>query len=124
MAPERLAVLKKVATIESIGSSTRIEGAKLTDAEVERLLGRSDQQSFITRDEQKVAGYAEAMDTIFHSHSEIPLTENYIKQFHAMLLRHSTKDERHRGDYKKLPNSVEAFDGEGNSVGVMFQKVC
>jgi hypothetical protein len=28
LAPERLAVLKRVATIESIGSSTRIEGAK------------------------------------------------------------------------------------------------
>jgi Fic family protein len=82
VAPERLALLKKVATIESIGSSTRIEGAKLTDADVEKLLGRLDQQSFVTRDEQEVAGYAEAMDTIFHSHSEIPVTENYIKQLH------------------------------------------
>ncbi|MFN0124313.1 MAG: Fic family protein, partial [Blastocatellia bacterium] len=97
LAPERLAALKRVATIESIGSSTRIEGAKLTDAQVEELLGRLDQQAFVSRDEQEVAGYAEVMDAVFDSWAAIPLSENYLKQLHAMLLRHSTKDERHRG---------------------------
>lgn len=121
LAPERLAVLKRVATIESIGSSTRIEGSKLTDTQVEELLGRLEQKSFISRDEQEIAGYAEVMDAIFDSDADIPLTENYIKQLHAMLLRHSTKDERHRGEYKKLPNNVEAFDAYGKSVGVIFQ---
>jgi Fic family protein len=121
LAPERLAVLKRVATIESIGSSTRIEGAKLTDAQVEELLGRLEAKAFVSRDEQEVAGYAEVMDAVFDSHASIPLTENYIKQLHAMLLRHSTKDERHRGEYKKLPNNVEAFDADGKSVGVVFQ---
>jgi Fic family protein len=121
VAPDRLAVLKRVATIESIGSSTRIEGVKLTDAEVEELLGRLEQKAFVSRDEQEVAGYAEVMDAIFDSHASISLTENYIKQLHAMLLRHSTKDERHRGEYKKLPNNVEALDADGKSVGVIFQ---
>ena len=120
LAPERLAILKRVATIESIGSSTRIEGAKLTDAQVEKLLGRLEQKSFVTRDEQEVAGYAEAMETVFDSYASITLSENYIKQLHAMLLRHSLKDERHRGEYKKLPNNVEAFDADGKSVGVIF----
>ncbi len=118
--PERLSVLKRVATIESIGSSTRIEGAKLTDREVEELLGRLERQDFVSRDEQEVAGYAEVMDTVFDSYADIPVTENYIKQLHAMLLRHSTKDSRHRGEYKKLPNNVEAFDANGKSVGVIF----
>jgi Fic family protein len=121
LAPERLAVLKRVATIESIGSSTRIEGAKLTDAQVEELLGRLETQAFVSRDEQEVAGYAEVMDAVFDSYASIPLTENYIKQLHAMLLRHSTKDERHRGEYKKLTNNVEAIDADGKSVGVVFQ---
>lgn len=121
LATERLAVLKRVATIESIGSSTRIEGAKLTDAQVEQLLGRLELKSFVTRDEQEVAGYAEVMDAVFDSYAVIPLTENYIKQLHAMLLRHSTKDERHRGEYKKLPNNVEALDSDGKSVGIIFQ---
>jgi Fic family protein len=123
LAPERLAVLKRVATIESIGSSTRIEGSKLSDAQVEAILGRLQQQAFENRDEQEVAGYAEVMDAVFDSHDSIALSENYIKQLHAMLLRHSTKDERHRGEYKKLPNNVEAFDANGRSVGVVFETV-
>lgn len=121
LAPERLAALKRVATIESIGSSTRIEGSKLTDAQVEALLGRLETKSFVSRDEQEVAGYAEVMDAVFDAHAAIPLSENYIKQLHAMLLRHSSKDERHRGEYKKLPNHVEAFDADGKSVGVVFE---
>lgn len=123
LAPERLAVLKRVATIESIGSSTRIEGAKLTNAQVDELLGRLQQQTFGNRDEQEVAGYAEVMDAVFDSHDSITLSENYIKQLHAMLLRHSCKDERHRGEYKKLPNNVEAFDADGRSIGVVFETV-
>ncbi len=113
LAPERLAVLRRVATIESIGSSTRIEGASLSDREVEALLGRLGQTAFISRDEQEVAGYAEVMDAIFESHAAIPLTENHIKQLHAMLRRHASKDKRHRGEYKKLPNHVEAFGPTG-----------
>lgn len=119
--PERLSALRHVATIESIGSSTRIEGSKLTDQEVEKLLSCLDVESFSNRDEQEVAGYAEVMETIFHNWGDIPLSENYIKQLHRDLLKYSDKDERHRGEYKKLSNSVEAFDPEGKSLGVIFE---
>src|SRR5215831_8952948 len=71
LAPERLRQLRKVATIESVGSSTRIEGAKLSDREVEALLGRVKAESFATRDEQEVAGYALVMETIFANHEAI-----------------------------------------------------
>jgi len=121
IAPDRLTALKKIATIESIGSSTRIEGARLTDQEIERLLSGIQVFSFRSRDEQEVAGYAELMEMVFDSWREIPLTENHIKQFHGILLKHSQKDERHRGNYKKLPNHVEAFDENGKSLGVIFQ---
>ena len=50
----------------------------------------------------------------------ISLTENHIKQLHRDLLAHSSKDERHRGEYKTLPNHVEAFDEDGKSLGVVF----
>ena len=121
LAPDRLSALKKIATIESIGSSTRIEGATLTDAEIERLLTGVQVFSFRSRDEQEVAGYAELMELIFSSWKEIPLTENHIKQFHGVLLKHSDKDARHRGNYKTLPNHVEAFNENGQSLGVIFQ---
>src|ERR1017187_7123132 len=65
IAPERLSGLRRVATIESIGSSTRIEGAKLNNREVEQLLSNLGLRLYTTRDEQEVAGYAEVMDTIF-----------------------------------------------------------
>lgn len=120
LSPDRLQVLRHVATIESIGSSTRIEGAKLTDREVETLLQGLSTRSFGTRDEQEVAGYAQAMDLVFEHASDLLLTENYIKYLHRELLRHSEKDAYHRGEYKKFPNNVEAFDAEGQSLGVVF----
>ena len=121
LAPERLSAFRRIATIQSVGSSTRIEGAKLSDGEVERLLSGLSLDSFRSRDEQEVAGYAETMELIFESWNEIPLTENHIKQLHGRLLRHSQKDERHRGQYKTLLNSIEAFDAEGKSLGIIFE---
>ncbi|MBL1148457.1 MAG: Fic family protein [Pseudomonadota bacterium] len=121
LAPERLRALRHVATIESIGSSTRIEGSKLTDREVEQLLDKLEVKKFSSRDEQEVAGYAEVMEAIFHSWKDIPITENHIKQLHRDLLRYSEKDERHRGDYKALRNDVGAFDAAGKMIGVVFE---
>ncbi|MDA0740116.1 MAG: Fic family protein [Nitrospirae bacterium] len=121
IAPERLSSLRRVATIESIGSSTRIEGAKLSDREVEQLLSNIEIKSFATRDEQEVAGYADVMETVFANWEAIDLTENHIRQFHRDLLKYSGKDERHRGEYKTLPNHVEAFDLDGKSLGVVFE---
>ena len=121
LAPERLSALRRVATIESIGSSTRIEGSRLSDREVEHLLANLEIQSFGSRDEQEVAGYAEVMETIFASWAEITVTENHIKQLHRDLLRFSDKDERHRGEYKTASNSVGAFDADGYQVGIVFE---
>jgi Fic family protein len=121
LSPEKLTSLRKVATIESIGSSTRIEGSKLTDRQVEDLLGRLHITEFKTRDEQEVAGYAYVMDQVFDAFEQISVTENMIGQLHQDLLRYSTKDERHRGHYKTLPNHVSAFDADGKEIGIVFQ---
>jgi Fic family protein len=122
LSPDRLSALRKVATIESVGSSTRIEGAKLSDAEVEDLLSRSISiKSFKTRDEQEVAGYAEAMDLVFEAYADMRLTENHIRQLHQTLLRYSDKDARHRGSYKTLSNNVVALDADGREIGVVFE---
>jgi Fic family protein len=121
LAPDRLSALRRVATIESIGSSTRIEGSKLSDREVERLLSNLEIKSFESRDEQEVAGYAELMDLVFNSWNEIPFNENHINQLHQNLLRHSEKDERHRGQYKTNSNSVAAFDENGTQIGIVFE---
>ena len=93
----------------------------MSDREVEKLLSNLAIQSFETRDEQEVAGYAELMDLVFSAWHDIPFNENHIKQFHQTLLRHSQKDERHRGQYKTNSNSVAAFDVDGVQIGIVFE---
>lgn len=121
LTPDRLSMLKKVATIESIGSSTRIEGSKLLDSEIEKLLSNAKHESFQTRDEQEVGGYALVCQEICDHYESIPFSENMIKQLHASLLQYTDKDVRHRGEYKKIPIRIEAFDSEKKSVGIIFE---
>ena len=120
LAPEQLTNLRRVATIESVGSSTRIEGARLSDRDVGRLLANIRIKALSTRDEQEVAGYAEVVETVFEHADAITLSENHIRQLHRDLLKYSEKDEHHRGDYKTLPNNVEAFGPDGERLGVIF----
>src|ERR1700733_1161006 len=120
LAPEKLTTLRRIATIESVGSSTRIEGSKLSDSEVEKLLSGLHTKSFASRDEEEVAGYADTMDMICEGYEAIASTENHIKQLHGVLLKYSTKDQGHRGEYKTVTNHVEAFGPHGKSLGVVF----
>jgi Fic family protein len=121
LAPDRLLALRRVATIESIGSSTRIEGSKLSDLAVEALLAQIEMKSFASRDEQEVAGYAQVMELLFSAWEHIPFNENHIAQLHRDLLAHSAKDEQHRGNYKTHDNRVAAFDRQGNEIATIFQ---
>ena len=105
--------LKRIATIESIGSSTRIEGVTLTDEEIAILIKNVKITQFKTRDEEEVFGYYEALDIIFENHENIELTENNIKNLHGILLKFSTKDQRHKGQYKSLSNQVVANYPDG-----------
>lgn len=121
ISPDRLTSLRHIATIESIGSSTRIEGARLSDREVGRLLAGLEVKAFVSRDEEEVAGYADVMETVYAHWQTIPLNENHIRQLHRDLLQHSSRDERHRGKYKTLNNHVEAIGPDGKNLGMVFQ---
>lgn len=118
---DQLSQLRKIATIESVGSSTRIEGSRLTDREVATLLAGIRIQEFKNRDEEEVAGYGAAMDMVFDAYEHMPVTENHIRQLHRTLLQFSGKDERHRGEYKNMDNHVAAFDGLGRQLGIVFE---
>jgi Fic family protein len=100
--------LRQIASTQSIGSSTRIEGATMTDEEIHELLKNIKITRMKTRSEQEVMGYYEVLDLIYENYHTIKLTENYIKQLHHILLKHSEKDTRHRGGYKNLSNQVIA----------------
>lgn len=105
--------LRKIATIESIGSSTRIEGAKMTDSEVKELLDNLKITKLQTRDQQEVVGYFDTIEIIYENYTDIQPATNYILQLHQQLLKHSDKDQRHRGRYKNLPNKVVANYPDG-----------
>lgn len=105
--------LRKIATIESIGSSTRIEGATLTDEEVEKLLKSVKITKLQSRDEQEVVGYYEALEIILDNYEEIEISERYIHQLHGILLKYSDKDQTHKGRYKNLSNQVVANYPDG-----------
>lgn len=121
LTPADLKSMKRVAAIESVGSSNRIEGNKMTDAEIEALFSNIDKKSFSSRDEEEVAGYSDLINTIFENYEDIPLTENYIKQLHQILLKYSQKDECHRGEYKTDTNRVAAYDAAGREIGTIFE---
>lgn len=105
--------LRRLATIESIGSSTRIEGSKLSNEEVDEFLNRIKITSFQSRDEQEVYGYYETLQLILDSYDSIHLSENHIHHLHKTLLSKSTKDSRHRGIYKSLSNELVANYPDG-----------
>jgi len=106
--------LRDIATIESVGSSTRIEGATLSDEEVKRLLKSVQISKLDNREEQEVVGYYEALKLILDHHKDIDLSERYLHQLHFVLLKYSSKDQRQRGQFKNLSNKVVANypDGE------------
>lgn len=113
MQAERLATMRNVTVIQSAGSSTRIEGARLSDEQVAGVLQGLAVDAFLERDSAEVKGYAETLQLIFESWRDIPLTENHIKQLHGRVLVHSPADARHRGEYKKNPNPVVAEHPDG-----------
>ena len=105
--------LRKIATIESIGSSTRIEGAQLTNEEIKELLDNMEITKLKTRDQQEVVGYYDVLEIIYESFPDISISKNYIQQLHQRLLKYSIKDDRHRGNYKNLSNKVVANYPDG-----------
>jgi Fic family protein len=100
--------LKSIATVRSVGASTRIEGSKMTDDEVGVLIEKLSISKLEERDEQEVVGYFEALDTITENHETISISESQLKNLHKILMLHVDKDLWHRGNYKQVSNAVEA----------------
>lgn len=118
--PQALGRLTRSVLVTSTGASTRIEGAQLSDEDVERLMRGLQMQTFANRDKQEVQGYYELLQNVFESWQNVPFTESTIQHFHQELLRYVEKDERHRGKYKKEENKVYMVDDEGKPVSILF----
>ncbi len=105
---DTLQQLQQLATMQSVGSSTRIEGVTMGDEEIARLIKEMEIRKLVSRDEQEVAGYFTTLQLILDSYPHITLTENTIKGLHKQLLQFSDKDTYHQGEYKTLSNQVVA----------------
>ena len=121
LGPQILNRLKKSSLITSAGSSTRIEGSKLSDEEIRLMIGGLKWETMKDRDTQEVKGYYELLSFVYDNHDNIDVTTNNIKEFHSRLLKYSEKDVRHSGEYKKLENHVEMIDDAGKVVAVLFE---
>ncbi len=117
---QSLKELKSMATVSSVGASTRIEGSKLTDEEVDVLLKNLDITKLTERDQQEVVGYFDALDLIDEQYESIDVSEGSIQNLHNQLLKYSGKDAWHKGNYKQLSNSVEASLPDGTTQ-IIFQ---
>ncbi len=107
--------LRRIATIQSIGSSTRIEGSTMTDAEIASLIENLKISKLESRDEQEVAGYYDTLETILENSEDVDLTISNIHALHNLLLKYSAKDNRHRGRYKEMTNQVVATYPDGTT---------
>ncbi len=120
LSPQVLGRLKKFVLSSSTGASTRIEGAKLSDEDVEKLMRGIGLQKFSERDKGEVKGYYELLSLVFETHRSIRFSESMVKHFHKELLKYVEKDQRHRGDYKKGENKVVMTDEKGKVVATVF----
>ncbi len=119
--PQVIARLTQSVIITSTGASNRIEGNMLSDDEVEQLYRKLRIQKLKTRDEQEVGGYLESMEFVFSHFDDLRISESMILHLHDQMLKFSSKDERHRGNYKFGSNRVEAKDQSGKVLGVIFE---
>lgn len=121
MTPQAITNLRKSTLITSAGASTRIEGAKLTDEEVDKVMQGLTVSKFADRDSQEVQGYLETLQNVFDSFQTLPLQEGVITSLHNQLLKYSNKDDTHRGGYKKKENTVGVLGPDGKVARIMFE---
>lgn len=120
LSPQVLGRLKKYVLASSTGASTRIEGAKLSDEDVEKLMRGLTMQKFSDKDKGEVKGYYELLNNVFDHFRNLKFSESTIKHFHNELLKYVEKDQRHRGDYKKGENKVVMTDADGKVIAIVF----
>ena len=118
--PQVLTRLKRSVLITSTGASTRIEGARLTDNDIEKLMRGISIEKFKDRDVQEVKGYFELLQNVLDSWQSLNFNESAIKHFHKELLKYVKKDKLHRGNYKRNENKVQMIDEKGQSIGILF----
>ena len=121
MSPQAITNLKRSVIVTSAGASTRIEGSKLSDEQVQNILSKLSILKFSDRDSQEVQGYLEVLQNVFDAYQTLPLREGVIQSLHREALKYSTKDELHRGKYKTKENAVGVQNDDGTVREIIFE---
>ena len=102
--PAIIEELQKANIVTSSGASTRIEGALLSDNEVESLINQGCKITRISsRSEREVVGYVRALKFIYQDGRSLPVTEHSIRSLHQLMTADFTSEmlpEKQRGVYK------------------------
>jgi Fic family protein len=131
LSENELAYLHRQALISTIGASTRIENAILTDEEIDwvdttlsqdsQTTSFDAQKGFIVdklskerqRSIEEVAGCREVLTTIYQQAAELfPFTETHLRGLHHDLLRYYPQASRYAGAYKTTINKVVSYNHE------------
>lgn len=84
--PEELEKLVEIAKIQSTEASNAIEGIVTTSTRIKQLV--EEKTTPKNRDEQEIAGYRDVLNIIHESFDAIPISQNYILQFHKIMYSH------------------------------------
>lgn len=121
LTPSLLTTLRQSVLITSAGASTRIEGSRLSDEEVEKVMRGLSVKKFRERDVQEVRGYLEVLQNVFDSSETLSMREGVIQHLHKELLHYSKKDVLHRGKYKQKENIVGVQNEKGEVEEIIFE---
>lgn len=108
--PERLAVLRESALIESAVSSTRMEQVLVDESRIGTILFGSHPGR--DRNEDEVRGYRRALDWIHAEHATIELSPDTIQRLH----RHVRADTGDAGDWKERAAAIVERHPDGRTV--------
>lgn len=87
--PQILDDLRVAAMIESVESSNRLEGITAAHDRIEALVLKPITPA--SRSEEEIAGYRDALEQIHGQGEHLPIDENTILQFHAMMNRYTSE---------------------------------
>jgi Fic family protein len=109
--PEVLETLRRVAMIQSVESSNRIEGITVLPERLPELV--MEKTTPRDRPEQEVAGYREVLDDIHLHHATLRLSTKLILQWHRTMYRYTGEK---RGRWKDRDNAIVEVRPDGRQV--------
>jgi len=93
----------------SARASTQLDGRRPARPQAGRLTRAGTRVAPGEPDAARVAGYADVLRITFDAHREIAFGEALILRFHDMLLKYSSRDKGHRGNYKTAFEDVTRY---------------